>query len=296
MDKKNASYGMERKYDRENTIVISDEMYDYWGKILGKDTIEFLEKNHKTISNLYNANFTTEISAENRAQIAFYNKKYLNVELPRFTDNNQVMFFNYYAVWLRIGILLLKNDWNGRFSLNNHIIAAFSEQLYGKLSVISIRTLVLELNICKETEKLQGNSSEEEYAYYEDNIINHDYIVKLFNIYPVLERCVFETIEQCVLNFTSVIERLNNDIKEIEKIFFSKESVFEIKRIQCDVSDSHNKCQGVYIFEFEKGKKVVYKPHRLDTEIFYHNLVQRIGTFWGMEMFNPVVLNKKQYG
>lgn len=295
-DKKNASYDRERKYDMEKPIVISEEMYDYWKKVLGEDTIEFLEKDHKAISNLYNTNFTTEYSVANRAQIAFYNKKYLNVELPRFTGNNQVMFFNYYAVWLRIGILFLKNDWKGIFPLNNHVIAAFSEQLYGKLSVISIRTLVLELNICKETKKLRGSSSEEEYAYYENNIISHDYILKLFAIYPVLERCVFETIEQCVLNFISVIDRLNNDLKEIVKTFFSESSVSEIKRIQCDVSDSHNKGQGVYIFEFENGKKVVYKPHGLDTEIFYHNLVQRIGTSWGMEMYNPVVLNKKQYG
>lgn len=292
-----ASYYRERKkVNFMEEVVRNEEKISYWNKILGTEVMEYLEEKNEIVSKLCSEQFVTDYALISESAKIFYEGTYKYEILPTYSDKEKIMFFGYYSILLKTGITLLKEKWENKFELNKKIIGAFAEQLYSKLSVISIRTLVLELNICKETDRLVGQNTKEEYSFFDKKVLSEKYIREMFSIYPVLERCVFETIDRCVKNFIRVIERLAKDQNEIEESFFSGKAIEGISEIKCDVSDSHRNGQGVFIFKFNTGKKLVYKPHGLECEKSYYDFVDSISVRCQIDMYKIKTLDRQDYG
>lgn len=290
------SYFRERReISLENESSFQDKKA-FWEDILGQELLMFMEDQHQISRTLYSKDFEISHSYQSESEKVFNSGMYCKEYIPNNKTFNQILFFNYYSILLKVGVSLIKQKWQFEMLLSSNIIGSFAERLYNLLSQISIRTLVLELNICKETNKLSGTNEKEEYEYFCAEILNENYIKKLFQIYPVLKRCVFGTIDTCVNNFLRVFDRFVKDKEIIEANLLNGKKIKDIETIQCSESDTHRHGQSVFIFKFKGGDKLVYKPHSLQCEIAYYDFVSTVGSKSGINMYCPKIIDKGDYG
>ena len=79
----------------------------------------------------------------------------------------------------------------GFYIHSENIYADFTQYLAEQLQEICMRTLIVEMHICKSVGKLKGDNNREEYDYYCNEIVGKMVnIKKTFEKYPVLRRCV----------------------------------------------------------------------------------------------------------
>lgn len=147
--------------------------------------------------------------------------------------------------------------------------------LVSHLYHICYRVLILELNICREENKLCGNNSKERMQDYSNNLLNDEnYVEGLLQEYPVMYRLISIGIHNWLTNIKDILIHFKKDKSEIERKLFSGESIGEILKISGNMSDSHHGGKGVLQLEFEGGKKVIYKPRSLDLDLKFNNIIQ----------------------
>ena len=78
--------------------------------------------------------------------------------------------------------------------LEDEVIRSFKDAVLEKIGSVSLRILIQELHICKESMPLHGNAKEQYEEYCEKYLSDIEYIKELFHIYPILERLVFEIV------------------------------------------------------------------------------------------------------
>ena len=102
---------------------------------------------------------------------AFVEKKYnksdlvLDVE----TQKNAYPFSQFLAPFVRVAEdLLVDASKNNDFFCRNKklILSEFENNLFTKLLDCSVRTLIFEMNLCREYNELEGSNPEEEYSFY----------------------------------------------------------------------------------------------------------------------------------
>lgn len=103
-----------------------------------------------------------------------------------------VYFKPFYNVLADCGVRKLKSRLTDmRETYSENIYADFTQYLAEQLQEICMRTLIVEMHICKSVGKLKGDNNREEYDYYCNEIVGKMVnIKKTFEKYPVLRRCV----------------------------------------------------------------------------------------------------------
>jgi len=182
--------------------------------------------------------------------------------------------------------------------INVEIETTLLMDLVKKLSTLSARTMVLELNIARVSEQLQGNSSEERLRYFSDVLLrDKEYTTNLFQEYAVLSRLLITRTNFWLRNIIELITRLNCDFKKLQETF-AQNSLGKLKNIQIQgVGDSHREGRSVGILTFDSGTKLVYKPRPLEVDLQFNQLIHTINN-WGLKypLRTAVTLNRGSYG
>lgn len=114
----------------------------------------------------------------------------------------------------------------------------------------------------------KGNTSSTE--LYEKFVHSHlaDGFHTLFRKYPVLARFIGLIVDFWVEATAELIERLNNDYAEIDKLFnpSPNDPLGQVSDLNVGISDLHNNHHSVAILTFDSGLKLVYKPKNLGLE------------------------------
>lgn len=154
----------------------------------------------------------------------------------------------------------------------NNIIGQLCEKLY----FICERTLVLEMNICKENGELKGDNAEEKLKYYEKNILeNKEYLEYLYKDYPELVKLLEITTSNFLKNICEIIIFTENNIDSIKNISNSKDSLGKLKFIKIGIGDTHCLGKSVAKISFENDD-IIYKPRSLQTDIEFQKILKEI--------------------
>lgn len=194
------------------------ELYKYWKSILGEEVIKEI-KNSYGISikdiiakSKYNVN-KSDTSCDELKKL-YYNEPKDEIFFNFNIGDNQLAFDGFFMQFIRLGIYILREK-----SKNNNcqiFEKTFAENLLNQLGKISLSTLMFEMYICKKENLLKGNDEKEEYIDYNERFLkDKEYVKKLFEIYPCLERLVLESIHNLSINYINIIERLEADHKLI---------------------------------------------------------------------------------
>lgn len=282
-----------------NADKYDDELYEYWKDILGDEVI-------KEIKNSYGISVKDIISSSEHR----INKIYSSFEeLRKLYDNgaqdkifldlnvgdNQLAFGEFFMQFIKLGIYVLREN----LKSDNYEIfeITFAENLLNQLGKISLSTLMFEMYICKKENILKGNDEKEEYIDYNERFLkSKEYVKELFEIYPCIERLIFESIHNLTTNYTNIIKNLERDHDLIVEKICDGIDFDKVVNIHTDISDSHKRGNTVCILDLDNGIKVVYKPRSLKVEDSYQRFLKYVSKGCKYDMGYFKVVDCGEYG
>lgn len=297
MKNRESTYLSERKYREKYCGKVNQEQKDYWNKILGETVLnDFFNNNGLSecavLSNEDYSYDITNIEMLIKLEKMFLQKEGGNIIIPWIEEGEKrLVFDNFYLPLIKLGLSILRKH-NPSVEIYEK---SFTKILLERLSKVSMGILMFEMQLCKNEGILHGEDEKDEYIFYNDEFLgNMEYIKKLFDIYPVWERVIFETINTLAENYNSLIKRLEKDIKEIKQKWNLME--WDISEIEASGSDSHKKGNTVLIIKLNCGIKIVYKPRNLKPEIVYQEFCLKISQKCKYLMKNIHIIDKGEYG
>lgn len=164
-----------------------------------------------------------------------------------------IKFCGVYIKYIYDNIInLLRAD--DKFTFEESTLNIVKKNIEGEIFKRCFKSLLYGMNVERVDNKLIGNTPEERYAEFSDT---EHCIMTMKDMFPSMERQIFDELKDKCKYLISVTSELEKDINKITTYFFKK----EIKKIEGVVNSGdwhNNKC--VLIFSFEGGYKVVYKP------------------------------------
>lgn len=268
-------YIKERKYREQDKIDL--KTLEYWKTILKDVDLSVFSQMYKMdlekilFSEISDVIDTVEIERIYELERKFekWEKQYKEKRI----EKKNIYFEPFYNLFIQFAIDVLKDKVS---DLKDEVIRSFTDAVLEKIGSVSLRILIQELHICKESMLLHGNAKEQYEEYCEKYLSDIEYIKELFRIYPILERLVFEIILLLSDRYQDFILRFRKDTDIIKEKFSFSEDEMHMTYLRSDTSDSHNKGETVFIISLSNGKKLVYKARSLKSEIYLQQIISFI--------------------
>ncbi|MCI8401709.1 MAG: type 2 lantipeptide synthetase LanM [Lachnospiraceae bacterium] len=173
----------------------------------------------------------------------------------------------------------------------------WQDGMAGQLRQISLRTLILEMELCNRVGELKGNDKKAHYeCFVREYLEDKEYLKELYQIYPVMYEAIFLCLERNQRNLLEALERWEADRREISDRFFGGQSCKTIEEISGGNSDSHWGGRRVLVFLFDNKERLVYKPRSLALDEAYQDFVRWIALGVGIDYRWNTVWNRGEYG
>lgn len=292
------SYFSERIYLEHNNE-IDGVVYAYWEKILGKDVLDSIEQLYGPLNDIIGSSKYKTKDVKPFKEYESMKEKILNANEMQKTyikfPEQKLVFSEFFLPLINFGIEDIKK--NKHEFLSESVINEYSNVLLERLGRVSLSTLMFEMYLCKREGLLKGNSTQEEYDYYNTIFLGDTkYKRKLFEIYPCLLRTIAETIHNLTTYFNILLERLKSDKRRIIDKFCAGKEFESVIAIQASVSDSHKKGNGVSVLTLSNNIKIVYKPRSMKIETVYLDFMRMLNEGCKYKMYNVLVEDAGDYG
>lgn len=155
------------------------------------------------------------------------------------------------------------------------------------------KSLVLQINLLREDNMLNGKSSRERYDYYCRMLKDKQYFIHLIKEHPFAFRDTFEEINNQLGYLYNVINNLERDFSVLKKEFNIDGKLININ---LGAGDSHRLKKTVVLLTFEKGK-IVYKPRNMKIDLTFNMFINLINTLHkNFDLKALKVINNVDYG
>lgn len=135
------------------------------------------------------------------------------------------------------------------------------------------RTLILELNVARVQGHLRGETPEQRFDYFLQQLAQPTQMLTLLEEYPVLARQMVEIIERWVTCELEFLQRLCADWDEICRVFSPGEDPGLLREIHEGAGDLHQGGHSVSILTWSSGLRLVYKPRPLAMDVHFQTLL-----------------------
>ncbi|GHO54866.1 type 2 lanthipeptide synthetase LanM family protein [Ktedonobacter robiniae] len=161
----------------------------------------------------------------------------------------------------------------------------------------SAKTFVLELNVARVEGRLQGETPEERFQNFLQQLSSKQNMLAFLEEYVVLARLLIEGIESWLEVHLEILRRLCRDWKEIRATFCPDQDPGMLIEIQGGQGDTHRGGQSVSVLRWSSGFRLVYKPRPLSTDIHFQKLLLWLNEHGFQPAFRPfTLLSREQYG
>ncbi|MFP3728017.1 type 2 lanthipeptide synthetase LanM family protein [Priestia filamentosa] len=145
--------------------------------------------------------------------------------------------------------------------------------LKNQLTPITVKPIVLEVNIAELRKELQGETPEEKFKFFIINRLSaSNKILEFLSDYPVLARRLTEITEISLKNQLEVIENFHSDYEELNNKFKILNS--PLSNIMTGAGDTHNGGKTVTILTFSNENKIIYKPRSLLIDSLFQDFLK----------------------
>ncbi|HVU65735.1 MAG TPA: type 2 lanthipeptide synthetase LanM family protein [Ktedonobacteraceae bacterium] len=159
------------------------------------------------------------------------------------------------------------------------------------------KVLILELNVARVQNRLQGETPQERYLYFLQQLGQPAKMLTLLEEYPVLARQLVEMCERWVTRGLELLQRLCADWQEIRATFAPGEDPGLLREIREGAGDAHGGERSVTILTWETGLRVVYKPRSLAVDVHFQETLAWLNAQGCQPAFRLFkLLNKTSYG
>lgn len=289
-------YIKERKF--EENLKTDKEVLDYWKKILkGVDLSVFPQMYAKDLEKILFTNcaeiiFNEEIEKILEIQDAYEKwKLHFNEEITQIKKG--VYFQPFYNRFVSFAVSILNDKVD---NLPKELIRSYANAILEKIGSVSLRVLIQELHICKESALLHGDVQEQYKEYCDKYLSNSKYIEELLTIYPVMRRLIFEAILLLSDRYQEFISRFRKDKNIIKERFSLTDEALHTATFKSDTSDSHNRGETVFIINLCNENKIVYKARSLKAEIYLQRVLSYIEKGLSYELKKINIIDCGNYG
>ena len=172
------------------------------------------------------------------------------------------------------------------------LISHLPDQLIGPL----LRTLILELNVAGLQGTLAANSTEERFEEFVLLLQEPDFVLNLFQEYPVMVRQLMIRIENWLTFNLGFLTHLCQDWEQIQTTFCPDGDPGLLIKVS-GTGDRHRGGRSVLIVEFSSGFKLVYKPKPMAVDTHFQELLAWLNAQGATPSFRLLkVLNRGKYG
>jgi len=162
---------------------------------------------------------------------------------------------------------------------------------------LASRTLVLELNVQRVLDLLQGETPQERFRCFVERLETSDYALELANQYPSLIRAIDLRIQQWLETSIELTERVAADRAELDERTEAEEPLGPVVEIQTGLGDRHEGGRTVSIVRFENGARWVYKPRSVGAEAAFFQLLRWLDqSGFPIHLKGLRVLERESYG
>jgi type 2 lantibiotic biosynthesis protein LanM len=141
-----------------------------------------------------------------------------------------------------------------------------------RLAAMMVRTLTLELHVARLTDHLEGNSPEERFQSFLNQLREPERVLDLLREYPVLARQLSVAVDRWLSFNLELLERLCADWLDIRQSIAASDDPGRLIAWN-DAGDDHRGGHHVVILEFSSGFQVVYKPRSLSMDSHFQDFL-----------------------
>ena len=173
----------------------------------------------------------------------------------------------------------------------------YMQQVSGILSRILGRTMVLELNVARLQNRLEGSTPAERFESFWRILSTREFAESILDEYPVLVRLIVSSVDNWSAAFLEFIHRLAADWKQIQSTFSPDRDPGTLVSIEPGAGDTHAGGRSVILLTFVSGFKLVYKPRSLSVDTQFDALVRWLNDRGDHHRLRvPLVLNRGSHG
>lgn len=283
------SYLSERRYVSDGTDEYDINKCEYWEKMLGKQSFQYMLKHSREFEGYLKQLPYTVCDGECKYTEGLSGglMEYIESSLEA---GEKVSYTEYGAGLLK---QRLKRD-SGLFE--KELYSDFSNHLNAQLQSVLLRVFIVNLRESKEKGLLKGKDTQEEYNYFCRYIAGDARNVKLlFERYPVLYRCIEKKIEQMTDYYEELILFFKREKEAISKKLCNGRKICRIVRVGGNFSDVHNQGKQVLRVSLDDGTDILYKPHSMENEEKYHRFLKRLSKITGLEQYEYPFLSYESH-
>lgn len=204
------------------------------------------------------------------------------------------LFYTFYIEYIEQAINKIVFQNNIRTSSN--FIIGLTEVLFVKLQKIAIRTLILEINVERESNHLKGINEYEQYNFFVNNLLSsNDYKKNIFKNYPILPELIHSCTDNFVLYINEVIAHFSKDESLLIKNMKIQDSI-RLINIEALSNDEHNCGKFVLKLTLNGNSQIIYKPHSIRTTKLYNEILAIIYRKLDIKIPEYNILDKGDYG
>ncbi|MDC0712072.1 type 2 lanthipeptide synthetase LanM family protein [Stigmatella sp. ncwal1] len=154
--------------------------------------------------------------------------------------------------------------------LDAMLLGALASQLHELAS----RVLILELNVARLMDRLQGATPQERFHHFSTVLLGEPGTrAALLEEYPVLARLMATLLERWWAAGLEFLAHLAEDRALLEETFLEGRTLGPLVALQGGVSDLHRGGRGVFLLRFGSGLRLVYKPKSLAVDHRFQRLL-----------------------
>lgn len=177
------------------------------------------------------------------------------------------------------------------------ILTLLVQHLPARLLPRLIRTYILELNVARMEGRLEGETPQERFRYFLQQLCQPEGILPLLEEYPVLARRLVESLDRWVTCELELLERLCTDWEEICVTFPQARDAGELVEIQEGKGDSHRGGRSVTTLTWSSGFRLVYKPRSMTVDVHFQELLSWMNAMGYRPAFRTCqIIDKPTYG
>lgn len=212
-------------------------------------------------------------------------------------DIRYVMFqylINFYFEALYQGVCA-REEVEDRDQMAEDMMSAICERLLE----ISIRSVVLEINVEREDGRLKGENGNQRFSYYFKMRWNDPgYAKSFYEEYTHLYCLSHQIIRQYLAYIGEMIDHVRDKHSGLGNLMSDRKIPGKIRSIQCGLGDSHKKGKTVAVITFDGGEKVVYKPRGMGAEQGFNKYIAWMNQHLSQEkrLYEMKVLDGGDYG
>lgn len=183
------------------------------------------------------------------------------------------------------------------WAVDEEIKIQLSHQMAKKMLTDCMRCLIEDLKNKKLAGALCGRDSSEEYRYYiEEYLSDFEYQNRFFRQYPELTQLLICKAGDFVKATETLLDRLEQDREAIKETICSGRAFSRVVSVTAGLSDEHRPGETAVRLTLDNGCGIYYKPHGLETAVYYHAFHGWLLKHMGMDAADYRIVDRSTYG